>query len=217
MKGLGLDGHDLLHGAEVVDEIEAATGADPRPPRSPVVARQRQRAARPSSHHRGMDPKALDKLLLSLLDRDSNMNFDLELTDPIPWEGDPSLSSREADLLLQEGKHQGLLEGERGEGDGSMSWWSNVCLTVDGLRQFGEWLRRGENIFPAPGTTGCGASEIALSLTSSPQSLLTPASYTALRAGTAHRSAIAGGRSCDSCRPASPPAGCNRAVSTAFV
>jgi hypothetical protein len=65
-----------------------------------------------------MDPKALDKLLPSLLDRDSNVNFDLELMDPMPWEGDPSLSSREADLLLQEGKHHGLLEGERGEGDG---------------------------------------------------------------------------------------------------
>lgn len=86
-----------------------------------------------------MDPKALDNLLLRVLDRDPDEGFELALTEPTAWLDDSSISSKEVDLLLQEAEHRALLEGERGEGDGSVSWWSNVRLTVEGLRRLGEW------------------------------------------------------------------------------
>ncbi len=101
-----------------------------------------------------MDAEGLDKLLLSLLDRDPDSNFDLKLTDPIPWEGDPSITSNDVDLLLQEARHQDLIEGERGEGDGSLSWWSGVRVTIEGLRRLGQWPPAGGEHLPGPWNEG---------------------------------------------------------------
>lgn len=63
-----------------------------------------------------MDPKALDKLLLRVLERAPDESFELDLTEPTTWADDPLISSKEADLLLQEAQHQGLVEGETRRG-----------------------------------------------------------------------------------------------------
>jgi hypothetical protein len=101
-----------------------------------------------------MDQKALDKLLLRVLDSEPDESFELKLTEPAAWATDSSISSKEADLGLQEAQHQGLIEGQRGEGDGSISWWSNVRLTVEGLRRLGEWPPAGGEHLPGPWDKG---------------------------------------------------------------
>lgn len=95
-----------------------------------------------------MRAEDLDPLLSSLLERDPDQNLDLELTEPVPWEGQPSLNTSEVDQLLQEAKHEGFLGGERGEGDGSISWWSGIRLTVKGLRRLGQWPPDGGEHLP---------------------------------------------------------------------
>ncbi len=89
-------------------------------------------ASSSSDARRGSGPPAVEPART-----DPDQNLDLELTEPVPWEGQPSLNTSEVDQLLQEAKHEGFLGGERGEGDGSISWWSGIRLTVKGLRRLG--------------------------------------------------------------------------------
>jgi hypothetical protein len=49
------------------------------------------------------------------------------------------LSDRELDATLQLLAGAGLIHGERGEGDGSLSWWTGVEITAPGLLELGEW------------------------------------------------------------------------------
>ena len=135
-----------------------------------------------------MDPDALDKLLLSLIDRESKANFDLELTEPVPWEGNTSLNSKEADLLLQRARTRGYLKEIAGKATGACLGGRTSALRSMGYGDSVNGPRPGENTSPAPGITECGASGIAPCSTSSPRALPTPTSFTARgrgqRAGT---------------------------------
>jgi hypothetical protein len=97
-----------------------------------------------------VDPQRLDTVLESVLTLDPDRNFDLALSEPIPWPEQSSLDTREVDQLLREAEHRGLLDGERAEGDGSISWWTGVDLTVAGLRQLGQWPPLGGEHLPGP-------------------------------------------------------------------
>ena len=51
----------------------------------------------------------------------------------------PELTGRAVDDVLLEAKSKGLIVGDRGEGDGSVAWWSRLRLTAAGLRSLGHW------------------------------------------------------------------------------
>jgi hypothetical protein len=105
-----------------------------------------------------MRAEDLDVVLSKLLELDPARNFDLELCEPVPWEGASDLTTDEVDRLLQEGQHQGLLGGERREGAGSTCWWSQVRLTVGGLRRLGQWPPVGGEHLPGPWEDGLWAT-----------------------------------------------------------
>jgi hypothetical protein len=86
------------------------------------------------------------EVLQALLDRDSRQGFTLEFA--APSELLPELSGRAVDEALQEASEHGLLVGDRGEGDGSVCWWSRVRLTVACLRWLGQWPPAGREWEP---------------------------------------------------------------------
>lgn len=75
-------------------------------------------------------------VLGALVNRDSRSPITLtfgEDADLLPAD------SRAVDDALLEAHRTGLIEGDRGEGDGSVAWWSQVRLTVRGLQHLGQW------------------------------------------------------------------------------
>jgi hypothetical protein len=77
-----------------------------------------------------------EAVLLGLVDRDPRVIINLVFDEPSEISG---ATGRQVDEVLLEAQHRGLLKGDRGEGDGSVAWWSRVSLTVIGLRSLGLW------------------------------------------------------------------------------
>jgi hypothetical protein len=80
-------------------------------------------------------PTSVD-ILRRLIDRDSRALIELPFDEHIDW---ADADGRQVDEALRDALDDGLLAGERAEGDGSISWWSTTRLTVGGLRTLGEW------------------------------------------------------------------------------
>jgi len=77
------------------------------------------------------------EVLGALVDRDSRS--EIMLTFAEPSELLPDVSGRDVDEALLEAHQRELLAGDRGEGDGSVAWWSRVRLTPVALRLLGQW------------------------------------------------------------------------------
>ena len=75
-------------------------------------------------------------VLAALIDRDSREMIDLTFGEEAAL---VSADGRTVDDILLEALRAGLIEGDRGEGDGSAAWWSRVRLTVHGLQDLGQW------------------------------------------------------------------------------
>ena len=86
------------------------------------------------------------EVLEALIDRDSRQDFTLEFA--AASELVAELSGRAVDEVLLEASERGLLVGDRGEGDGSVCWWSRVRLTATGLRWLGQWPPAGREWEP---------------------------------------------------------------------
>lgn len=56
----------------------------------------------------------------------------------------PTVSGRQLDVDLQAARDESFLAGDRAEGDGSVAYWSDLRLTVDGLQRLGEWPPAGK-------------------------------------------------------------------------
>lgn len=54
------------------------------------------------------------------------------------------VSGGQVDDGLREAVHRGWVRGERGEGSGPLVWWSELVVTVAGLRHLGEWPPPGQ-------------------------------------------------------------------------
>jgi hypothetical protein len=76
-------------------------------------------------------------VLEALVDRDSRWEIMLAFVEAS--ELLPEVSGRDVDDALLEARELGLVFGDRGEGDGSVCWWSRVRLTPSALRLLGEW------------------------------------------------------------------------------
>jgi hypothetical protein len=85
-------------------------------------------------------------VLAALVERDSRLGFTLTFAEPS--ELVLGVSGRDVDDALREAQREGLIEGERGEGDGSLAWWSMVRLTDAGLRLLGQWPPAGREFEP---------------------------------------------------------------------
>jgi hypothetical protein len=77
-----------------------------------------------------------EAVLVGLVNRDPRVMIDLVFDEP---SGIADTTGRQVDDVLLEAHHRGLLHGDRGEGDGSVAWWSSVSLTVAGLQSLGQW------------------------------------------------------------------------------
>jgi hypothetical protein len=85
-------------------------------------------------------------VLAALVERDSRLTLTLgfdEASDLVPAPG------REVDDALLEGHNDGLTIGDRSEGNGSVCWWSQLRLTVQGLQALGEWPPTGPRMAEA--------------------------------------------------------------------
>jgi hypothetical protein len=85
-------------------------------------------------------------VLAALVDRDSRAM--IELTFAEPSELVPAATGRDVDDVLLDAQRQGMLEGDRGEGDGSVAWWSRLRLTAAGLHALGQWPPVGREAEP---------------------------------------------------------------------
>ena len=92
------------------------------------------------------------EVLGALVERDSRNGFTLTFAEPS--ELVPGVSGRDVDDALQEAERARLIEGERGEGDGSVAWWSVVRLTAAGLRLLGQWPPPGREYEPGAWDAG---------------------------------------------------------------
>lgn len=80
-------------------------------------------------------PDMRHTVLAALVERDSRLTLTLgfdEVSDFVPALG------REVDDALLEAHNDELIIGDRGEGNGSVCWWSQLRLTVSGLQALGE-------------------------------------------------------------------------------
>lgn len=92
------------------------------------------------------------EVLEALVDHDSRA--EIVLTFAEASELLPDLSGRDVDDALLEARERGVLVGDRGEGDGSVCWWSRVRLTPPGLRLLGQWPPAGRESEPGGWDTG---------------------------------------------------------------
>jgi hypothetical protein len=76
------------------------------------------------------------EILALLVSHDSRDLLMLPFDQHVEW---ADALGHEVDDALLEAEASGLLRGSRREGDGSAAWWSFVRLTVEGLRELGEW------------------------------------------------------------------------------
>jgi hypothetical protein len=75
----------------------------------------------------------------------------LPFDEAIDWAG---ASGREVDNALLEAQAEGLLTGDRRQGDGSNSRWFSTRLTVAGLRELGQWPPAGREWEDGPWDEG---------------------------------------------------------------
>ncbi len=92
------------------------------------------------------------EVLEALVDRDSRWEIMLTFTEAS--ELLPDLSGRDVDNALLEARELDLLFGDRGEGDGSVCWWSRVRLAPAALRLLGQWPPMGREWEPGGWDTG---------------------------------------------------------------
>jgi hypothetical protein len=97
-------------------------------------------------------PKAITGVLCSLLGWDSRSVLHLELA--AASEMFDGLTNRDVDDSLLESQRMGLIVGERGAGDRSVTWWSYLRLTVRGLREINQWPPEGRERDVGPWSTG---------------------------------------------------------------
>jgi hypothetical protein len=91
-------------------------------------------------------------VLSALIARDSRQAFTLEFAQAAGLV--PALSGRAVDDVLLEARETDLIVGDRGEGDGSVCWWSRVRLPVAGLRWLGQWPPAGREWEPGDWDNG---------------------------------------------------------------
>jgi hypothetical protein len=84
-----------------------------------------------------------DALLHAVHERDDRTALCITYGETGAMEGFPTTSGRQLDDALQSAHDEGLVAGERAEGDGSIAYWFNLRLTVEGLRRLGEWPPHG--------------------------------------------------------------------------
>lgn len=98
----------------------------------------RQGAVRATCNASGVPERLVRNDLLGfLVEWDSRRSFTLVFDGPSGLID--GLSGRDLDDALLEGTGSGLVTGDRGEGDGSIAWWSRLRLTVAGMRTLGQW------------------------------------------------------------------------------
>jgi hypothetical protein len=85
------------------------------------------------------------RVLSALVDHDSRSVIDVVFAQPAEL---VAAIGRELDDALLDARRRGLIVGERGEGDGSVGWWSTVRLTPAGLRTLGQWPPTGREWSP---------------------------------------------------------------------
>lgn len=91
-----------------------------------------------------------DTLLQAILERDDGSALEILFNETSAVAHFSAASGRELDALLQTAYREGLVAGHRAEGDGSVAYWSNLGLTVDGLRRLGEWPPAGREHHSGP-------------------------------------------------------------------
>ena len=90
-------------------------------------------------------PHAHD-VLEALVDLDTRVTISLSFDGP--GELIDGVTGRVVDDVLLEASAKGLIAGDRGEGDGSIVFWSRLALTVEGLRWLGQWPPPGRESEP---------------------------------------------------------------------
>lgn len=105
-----------------------------------------------AGHTHATQPEStLRAVLQALIDRDSRLSITLEFDDLAEL---VEVSGREVDDALLEAVGADLVEGQRSPGDGSIAWWSQLRLTVAGLRSLGQWPPASQGGRPGPWTQG---------------------------------------------------------------
>jgi hypothetical protein len=95
-----------------------------------------------------MDESLLDKVLAAVLELDPASSLDLVVAEAGALESFPEMTGADVDSAFRELQHRGWLDGDRGEGDGSIVWWTRLRPTVAGLRHLGEWPPEGQEYLP---------------------------------------------------------------------
>ena len=73
------------------------------------------------------------------LSEPASLELSISLREPPEFRVLPRFSDRDLDQALELLAAEGFIAGDRGEGDGSQSWWSDLRVTASGLVELGEW------------------------------------------------------------------------------